>query len=101
MAVKEIAVDTSTLNTDIGELTTALDSAKKQLEDMFTQMTELDTMWDGPANEEFNKQFQLDYANTNSLFDTIASLIECMEYARDQYNSCENEVSSLVNSIKI
>jgi uncharacterized protein YukE len=101
MAIKEIAIDTSTLNTDIGELQTALDSAKMQLEDMYTQMTELDTMWDGPANEEFNIQFKLDYTNTKSLFETIASLIECMEYARDQYNSCENEVGSLVNSIRI
>jgi WXG100 family type VII secretion target len=101
MNIKEITVNTSTLNSDIGELQTALDSAKAQLEDMFNQITELDTMWDGDANEEFNKQFRIDYDNTKSLFDTIKSLIECMEYARDQYNSCENEVGNLVNSIKI
>jgi uncharacterized protein YukE len=99
--MREIAIDTKTLNSDINELQAALSSARLQLDDMFNRIAELNTMWEGPANAEFNTQFSNDYEDTKSMFDTIASLIECMEYARDQYNLCENEIGSIVNSIRI
>ena len=101
MASQEIAVNTSTLAGDIGELRTALGNAKKQLEDMFAQVTELDAMWDGPANEEFRKQFGADYENSKNLCKTVESLIACMEYAKEQYNLCENAVNGIVASISI
>lgn len=101
MTSREIAVNTSTLANDIQELRTALSAAREQLKDMFGQITELDAMWDGPANAEFNKQFGVDHENATNLCNTVESLIECMEYARDQYNSCENEVDGMVSSIQI
>ena len=55
MANQEIAVNTETLALDIAELNTTLETARKMLRDMFTQIQELDAMWDGPANDEFNK----------------------------------------------
>ena len=97
----EIAVNTSTLANDIDELRTALTSARAQLDDMFNQVTELDTMWDGPANEEFNRQFGNDYENAKNLCKTIDSIIECMVFAKDQYNICENDVNSIVSAITI
>lgn len=99
--MRRIAVDTVTLNSDIGELQIALKGARQQLDDVFNQIAQLDTMWEGPANKEFNIQFSNDYDNTKSMLDTIASLIECMEYARNHYNICEDEVDSLVKSIRI
>lgn len=101
MAVKEIAVNTSTLTSDISELQTTLASARAQLDDMFNQVAELDTMWDGPANEEFNRQFGNDYENAKNLCRTIESLLECMKFARDQYNICENEINDIVSAITI
>lgn len=101
MAVKEIAVDTSVLSGDIQELRTALGAVRSQLNDMFGQITELDAMWDGPANAEFTRQFGIDHENAENMCKTVESLIECMEYARDQYNSCEDEVNSKVASIQI
>lgn len=101
MALQEITVDTSILTGDINELQSALASAEKQLEDMFSQVAELDTMWDGPANEEFNRQFGNDHENAKNLCKTVASLIECMAYAREQYDLCENEVNSIVSAITV
>ena len=101
MAINEVAVNTSTLANDIDALTTALASARSQLDDMFNQVAELDTMWDGPANEEFNRQFGNDYENAKNLCETIESIIECMKFARDQYNVCENEVNGIVSAITI
>lgn len=101
MSNQEIAINTSTLRSDINELKSILSTTRKQAEDMFSQITELDTMWDGPANETFNNQFRHDYQNTINLCKTVESIIECMEYAREQYDLCENEVGSIVDSISI
>lgn len=101
MASQEITVNTFTLAGDIDALRTTLQIARKQLDDMFTQIAELDTMWDGPANEAFKAQFNLDYETTKNLCETVESIIACMEFAKEQYNTCENEVNGIVSSISI
>lgn len=99
--MQEIEINTGVLATDIGRLREALGKARKQLENMFTDIQELDAMWDGPANEEFRKQFTNDYANSKELCNTVDSIIECMQYAREQYEVCENEVGDIINRITI
>lgn len=101
MANQEIAVNTGTLASDIAELNGALETARKVLNDMFTQIQELDAMWDGPANDEFNRQFVSDHENAKGMCATVQSLIGCMEYAKEQYNSCENQVNGIVSAINI
>lgn len=101
MANQEITINTDTLASDIAELNSALETARRTLSDMFTQIQELDAMWDGPANDEFNKQFTNDHENAKGLCATVESLIACMEYAREQYNSCENQVNGIVSAIRI
>lgn len=101
MANQEITVNTDTLASDIVELNSTLETARRMLNNMFTQIQELDAMWDGPANDEFNRQFANDYENAEGLCITVESLIACMEYAREQYNNCENQVNGIVSAISI
>ena len=97
----EIAINTSTLNGDIGELRTALENARRQLHSMFEQVAELDMMWDGPANEEFKRQFGNDYEYARKMCNTVESLIASMEYARGQYDTCEDVVCGIVSAISV
>ena len=101
MAFREITVDTQTLANDISELETVLSAAGAQLEEMFNQVAELDTMWDGPANAEFSRQFGMDYESAKEMLGNVRSLIECMTYAREQYDICENDVYGIVSSITV
>lgn len=101
MANQEISINTDSLSTDIEELNRTLAMAGKELDVMFEQIRELDAMWEGPANEMFNRQFANDYENAKGMCVTVQSLIECMQYAREQYNSCENQVNSIVSAINI
>ena len=101
MKFTEITIDTSILATDIGELRERLEAARNQLKDMFAQITELDAMWDGPANEEFKKQFGIDYENANEMCNTVEKLIESMEFAKAEYDKCDAEVSDIVAAITI
>lgn len=99
MAVKEIEIETNTLDKDIRELTGALESARKFIQTMTEDMAELDSMWDGPANEAFMAQFGQDVQYAQELCNMVQKLAECMEYAKKQYDICDGEVSSLIASI--
>lgn len=101
MMAKEITVDTDLLKTDIDTMQESLTQLNKLVEDVFSDITELDTMWDGPANEEFNRQFKSDYETMKSQCDVINNMIEHYDYADKEYVKCENEVDSIVKSIKI
>lgn len=101
MANQEITINTDSLASDISELERTLATARKMLDDMFSQIQELDAMWEGPANEIFNRQFANDYENAKGLCATVQSLAACMQYAKEQYNSCENQVNGIVSAIKI
>lgn len=99
MAYKEIEIETTALTRDIIDLTGELEDAKKSISTMADDMRQLDSMWDGPANEAFMQQFALDEQYAQELCNMVQKLIECMEYAKKQYDLCETEVGSLVRSI--
>lgn len=99
MANREIEIETNTLGSDIGELESELAEARGYIETMKSDMTQLDAMWEGPANEVFMMQFRNDAAYAEELCKMVENLTECMKYARKQYDACEAEVGSLVSSI--
>lgn len=101
MANKEIAVNISSLNGDIEELERTLNSLKKSTSDAYARIQELNGMWTGQANAAFNSQFVTDYASMQVICDNIKSLLDCMRYAKGEYTSCENSVSSIISAIKI
>lgn len=99
MANKEIEIETNTLAADINELTGELNQARGFIQKMAEDMTALDSMWDGLANEAFMAQFGQDAQYAEELCNMVQKLTECMEYAKKQYDICETEVSSLISSI--
>ena len=101
MAITEIEINTSTLGTDIETLETTLGQLEIQVEAMFTSVSELDRMWDGPANDAFNQQFRLDYQICVAMCQTLKELIESLRYAKGEYEKCEQSIDGLIRSIQI
>lgn len=99
MQNKEIAVDTSTLVDDITDLQEALDEITDNLDKMFDEILALDTMWEGPAKQIFMEQFAKDTIYAHEICETLQNLVECMTYAKNQYDTCENEISSIISAI--
>ena len=96
-----IEVTISSLGRDIDTLTTTLGSLKSHSSKVQEQIAELAAMWEGPAHDSFNLQFQTDYAALQALYKTLEDLIKCMEYAKAEYQKCEDSVSSTIASIRI
>lgn len=98
-ATKEIGVDTAVLIANIRELQSKLAASRSQLSKMTTSVNELSTMWQGKAQTEFVKQFSEDVEMTEDMFATVESIIESMEFAKNEYDLCESEIGELVATI--
>lgn len=96
-----IEINIETLATDIESMQTELTNLRDDIRIAFEALAELDTMWDGPANEAFNRAAKSDHELLNQLCDTIKGLISYMENARDEYRKCENTVSAEIDTIRI
>lgn len=101
MALERIEIETEALASDIRTVTENTEQVQKQIQHMFEQIQELDQKWDGPANEAFQAQFNADHARMEELHSELRRLISCMEYARAQYDQCEDEVYQAIASIPL
>ncbi len=101
MAVNEIEMNTTTLARDIESLEGLVSQLESQMKKMFQSVNELDQMWDGPANDAFNQQFQLDYQTCQAMCDTLKELIDSLWHAGEQYDKCEQNIDSMIRSIPI
>lgn len=101
MSVNLIEIETERLQNDIQKMTEAVEDAEKQTGAMFDSMNELDSMWDGPANNAFRAQFQTDHASMEEMCKEVRELISCMEFARKSYDQCEDDVLGKIQSLKL
>lgn len=95
-----IEVNVETLEMDIKIMQDTLKQVREDMKGMFDSVSELDTMWDGPANEAFIHQFGIDHQTFQSLCDSVDGIIDSMENAKDAYRKCEGAVKDEINRIK-
>ena len=98
---REIAINTTTLQGDIENLTTTLEQVRKAIDEAYVAVRELDKMWDGPANMAFQKSFKEDQRNLEELCDIIEKLIGSMSMSKTEYEKCEADVNTIIDSIRI
>lgn len=96
-----IEIEISSLDTDIRSMEGDLASLRKELGEAYAAVQELDTMWNGPANDAFNREFEKDHANMEGMCDTIQKIIDYMVNASKEYRQCEASVSAEIDAIKI
>ncbi len=101
MASNYIKVSTGALNSDASELKEEAAKAKDQLHHMRDGITRLDSMWDGPANDVFTKQFNIDYELFLNICDNILAFANDLEKAAKEYDRCESSVMDVVKSIRV
>lgn len=101
MDIREITVDTVTLQNDINDVQNALGKVKAYSESMFREINALSDMWDGEVHDTFVMQIQENRRKMQELQKVIERLIECMQYADHEYLSCEDAVHSIINTIRI
>ncbi|MFR5634000.1 MAG: WXG100 family type VII secretion target [Monoglobales bacterium] len=96
-----IEINMRTLEQDISEMQQQLAELRQEMDQAYSSVRELDSMWNGPANEAFNQAFTADKEAMESMCSIIESLISYMENAKKEYQKCEAAVSAEIDSIRI
>lgn len=96
-----IEINIATLNSDIGSMESELQKLRNEVKLTFDAVSALDAMWNGPANDAFNRAFAADHQVMEDMCRVIESLIEYMKNAKDEYRKCESAVADEINSIRI
>lgn len=101
MAEDLIEISTTTLDKNIAEISVDLKGVRSDLKGMFDSILQLDAMWDGPANDAFNKQYRIDHEALNAICGAVDHLIDCMEFASGEYNKCESSIGASIAAIRV
>lgn len=98
---EKIKVNTSTLKNDTASIQGYLKKVQKQITEMQSDVSSMNKMWSGEANQAFNQVFQDDINTMGELCKAIEGVIAFETNAKTEYNNCEKTVSSLVSGINI
>lgn len=96
-----IEINTNALNSDIQNMQNELNGLRAEMKKAFSAVADLDQMWNGPANDAFNKAFQADHETMEEVCGILDRLIDYMIHARDEYCKCESAVSGEIDGIRI
>lgn len=101
MAVNYIQTDTVMMKRTISDMQTEIRNLQALADEVYSEMQELDMMWDGSANKAFNIQFNNDRTRLLEICNNIQKYINNMDSARNEYDMCENRVEDIVRTIRI
>lgn len=101
MAIREIEVDTNTLQRDINKINELIGKMKNQKGKLVTSVQQMNATWSGPANAAFNAQFTTDMKNFDQMIKLLTDMSNSMKKARKEYDQCEKRVDGIIRSIRI
>ncbi len=99
MSSSFINVDTDRLKRDVESMLEELEVAKMQIKNLYDSVQVLNGMWDGPANDEFTKQFTADYMNVTGNLEDIKKYIDGLDNCRSSYDECDNTVGQIIGTM--
>ncbi len=101
MATGCFEVDTDILRKDISRLRQYLRAIEHIHAELRDKMTEVSSMWEGPAKEAFHQQFRDDCAELIEACKQINEVLESMDAAAKEYDSCDSRIKSIIGAIQV
>lgn len=101
MAIEYFEIDSDRLRKDTNDLKQYLQLLKKAHGELLEKISEIGGMWEGPAKEAFQAQYNADCTDLLEICRQLEETISSMEDAAIQYDACDSRVRSIINAIKI
>lgn len=93
-------VSTAKLNRDVKEVRSELTKTLAYVDEMFSNIQQLNTMWKGPASNAFISKFASEREQIRKYLRDIERYAASLEKDRDNYNRCEERASSIVSGLR-
>lgn len=101
MAGRTIQVNTNTLRSDISMIEDEIRSINNGANRLAQALRELEGMWDGNAKQAFSAAVNDDIRRLLELSKAMERFTEKTGEVRQEYDTCENEVSQIISSIRV
>ena len=101
MAANKIKVNTISLDRTRRELQEKLEKIKKDIDQISENMSTLNSMWSGEAHSTFEQSVTEDIQFLQGVCENIQEIIDYESNAVKMYNKCEQQVSELIEQIRI
>lgn len=96
-----IEISTEHLSNDISTMQSRVEELENAKTQVFGCLDNLNGMWLGSAHDAFVAQTGVDSEELNGLIKNLNNLIECMQFAKTEYEKCQDDVSSKIAAILI
>jgi uncharacterized protein YukE len=96
-----IEISTPWLDNDITRMQEQLDNLVAAKNQVYRRLESLNSMWEGAAQYIFINQTRIDETVLQGLINNLNNLIECMQYAKSEYERCNDEVNSKIAGIRL
>lgn len=101
MAGTLIEVDTVILKTDVDDINAELQGLRADSGRLAQAAAELGATWEGNSKAAFMAGVNDDISRLNALLEQMEKYTNLTEEARTNYETCENEVGSLISGLRI
>ena len=96
-----IKVNTTTLKKDKDSIEAQLKKVREKIKNMRQDVKAMNKMWEGEANAAFNQAFEDDITKLEQICSMFDEIVKYEATAKKEYDTCEKQVASLVESISV
>ncbi|MBR3007933.1 MAG: hypothetical protein IKI35_01750 [Stomatobaculum sp.] len=101
MAITKIEVNTNTLKGDVDKFIVELQHLKEDVNKLRETSSQLSSMWDGIAKQATVAAVSDDIGKLELLIKAMEDFTRATDTVRGNYDRCEQNVGSIVSSLKV
>lgn len=95
-----IKVSTASLENDISHMKALLEQVNNNVRDMYEEVTALNGMWTGAANQTFSQKVEKENTEIKSYIENVSKYIQSVENDKNTYNLCESKTLDIGKSLR-
>lgn len=96
-----LKVDINQLLSDADDMSFEIEEILKEVRSVYDDVQALGAMWQGTASDKFATSFGEEYTKINEYLTELKKCVDHVKISAEDYNSCEQQIYSMVESISI
>ena len=99
--MERIQIDTARLGATSGDIRERIAKMRSCVQRLYAEAAELNTMWEGPANQAFQRQFSQDQESMTQICAALENYVQDLHTAKTEYEACDSDVGGIIDAIRI
>ncbi len=96
-----LKVNIPQLLSDADDMSFEIEEILKEVRSVYNDVQALGAMWQGTASDKFATSFGNEYTKINEYLTELKKYVEHVKISAEDYNNCEQQVYSMVDSIRV